>query len=101
MSGYGMCGGYPTVSARLTLIDRHVQLIEEGIDVALRIGELDASSMIAMRVGEVGRLVVAAPRYLKQHPRIEQPADLAKRQIISMVYFTSIHSRRGPAPPWR
>jgi DNA-binding transcriptional LysR family regulator len=80
---------YPTVSARVMLIDRHVSLNEEGIDVALRIGHLEDSSMIAMRVGEVRRVVVAAPRYLKQHPRIEQPADLAKHQMITMAHFTN------------
>jgi DNA-binding transcriptional LysR family regulator len=80
---------YPTVSARVTLMDRQVNLIEEGIDVALRIGHLEDSSMIALRVGEVNRVVVAAPRYLKQHPRIEQPADLAKHQMITMAHFTS------------
>jgi DNA-binding transcriptional LysR family regulator len=78
---------YPTVSARVMLIDRAVNLIEEGIDVALRIGHLEDSSMVAMRVGEVRRVVVAAPRYLKQHPRIEQPADLAKHQMISMAHI--------------
>lgn len=88
---------FPTVSARVTLMDRHVNLIEEGIDVALRIGHLEDSSMIAMRVGEVRRVVVAAPRYLKQHPRIEQPADLAKHQIITMVHFTNSWTF-APAP---
>ncbi|TPQ37376.1 LysR family transcriptional regulator [Bradyrhizobium guangdongense] len=78
---------YPTVSARLLLLDRSVNLIEEGLDVALRIGPLSDSAMIATRVGEVRRLVVAAPRYLKQHPRIEEPADLAKHQIVAMAHI--------------
>jgi DNA-binding transcriptional LysR family regulator len=77
---------YPTVSARLLLFDRPVNLIEEGIDVALRIAHLADSAMVATRVGEVRRVVVAAPRYLKQHPRIEEPADLAKHQIIAMAH---------------
>jgi len=80
---------FPTVSARLTLIDRHVQMVEEGVDAALRIGELEDSSMIAIRVGEVRRVVVAAPRYLKQHPRIERPGDLAQHQVITMAYFAN------------
>jgi DNA-binding transcriptional LysR family regulator len=88
---------YPTVSARVTLIDRHINLIEEGVDVALRIGHLEDSSMIATRVGEVRRVVVAAPRYLKQHPRIEQPADLAKHQMITMAHFTNSWTF-APAP---
>jgi DNA-binding transcriptional LysR family regulator len=88
---------YPTVSARVMLLDRHVNLMEEGIDVALRIGHLEDSSMIALRVGEVRRVVVASPRYLKQHPRIEQPADLAKHQMITMAHFTNSWTF-APAP---
>ena len=78
---------YPTVSAKLLLFDRSVNLIEEGVDVALRIGPLADSSMIAMRVGEISRVVVAAPRYLKQHPRIVEPGDLAKHQIVAMAHL--------------
>lgn len=75
---------YPTVSARLYLIDRPVNMIDEGIDVALRIAHLPDSSMVAVRVGEVQRIVVAAPSYLAKHPRIDEPGDLAKQQIIAM-----------------
>ena len=78
---------YPTVSARLMLVDRAVNLIDEGVDVALRIGELANSSMVVTRIGEVRRVVVAAPRYLKQNPRIEEPGDLAKHQIITMAHL--------------
>jgi DNA-binding transcriptional LysR family regulator len=88
---------YPTVSARVMLMDRHVNLIEEGIDVALRIGHLEDSSMIALRIGEVRRVVVASPRYLKKHPRIEQPADLAKHQMITMANLTNSWTF-APAP---
>lgn len=88
---------YPTVSVRTMLIDRHVNLMEEGVDIALRIGHLEDSSMVAIRVGEVRRVVVAAPRYLKQHPRIEQPADLAKHQVITMTHFTNSWTF-APAP---
>jgi DNA-binding transcriptional LysR family regulator len=68
---------YPTESARLLLLDRSVNLIDEGFDAALRIGHLADSSMMASRIGEVRRVVVAAPRYLQQNPRIEAPGDLA------------------------
>lgn len=78
---------YPTVSAKLLLFDRAVNLIEEGVDVALRIGPLADSAMTAMRVGEISRVVVAAPRYLKQHPRIAEPGDLAKHQIVAMAHL--------------
>jgi DNA-binding transcriptional LysR family regulator len=75
---------YPTVSAKLRLLDRRMNLIDEGIDVALRIGHLPDSSMVAVRVGEVRRIVVASPSYLAKHPRIDEPGDLAKQQIIAM-----------------
>jgi DNA-binding transcriptional LysR family regulator len=78
---------YPTVSARLVLLDRSVNLVDEGFDIALRIADLADSSMIATRIGEVRRVVVAAPPYLKQNPRIEEPGDLAKHQIISMAHI--------------
>ena len=78
---------YPKVSARLYLFDRLVNLMDEGIDVALRIAHLPDSSMVAMRVGEVRRVIAAAPSYLAKHPRIREPGDLAKQQIISMSHF--------------
>ncbi|MFE1599901.1 LysR family transcriptional regulator [Methylobacterium sp. ID0610] len=78
---------FPMVSARLHLLDRPVNLIDEGIDVALRIAHLPDSSMVAVRLGEVRRVVAAAPRYLAGHPKIETPADLAKQQIVAMTHF--------------
>jgi DNA-binding transcriptional LysR family regulator len=86
----------PAVSARLFLLDRFVNLIEEGIDVALRMGELADSAMVAVHIGEVRRVVVAAPRYLKQNPRIEEPSDLAGHQIITMAHVP--HSWTFPPP---
>jgi DNA-binding transcriptional LysR family regulator len=88
---------YPTVSARLLLLDRPVNLIDEGIDLALRIAQLADSSMVAMRIGEVRRVVVAAPRYLAQHPRIEVPGDLVKHQIVAMAHLA--HSWSFPPSP--
>ncbi len=87
----------PTVSARLFLLDRPVNLIEEGIDVALRIGHLADSSMVAQRISEVRRVLVAAPRYLKQNPRIREPSDLVKHQIIAMAHIP--HSWNFPPLP--
>ena len=77
----------PTVSVRLYLLDRPANLIEEGIDVALRIAHLGDSTLIATRVGEVRRVVCAAPGYLASRPPIAQPADLAEHQIIAMTHF--------------
>jgi DNA-binding transcriptional LysR family regulator len=78
---------YQAVSARLYLLDRPVNLIDEGIDVALRIAHLADSNFVAIRVGEVRRIVAASPGYLARHPAIREPADLSKHQIIAMTHF--------------
>jgi DNA-binding transcriptional LysR family regulator len=83
---------YPAVSVNLILLDRSANLVEEGIDVALRIAELPDSSMIAVKVGgNVKRVVVASPRYLAAHPRITEPADLSKHHIITTTHFGHDH----------
>jgi DNA-binding transcriptional LysR family regulator len=77
---------YPTVSVRMHLLERPVNLIDEGMDLALRITHLADSTLVAQRVGEVRRVVVASPRYLATHPRIVEPADLSKHPIIAMQH---------------
>lgn len=79
---------HPLVSARLLLVDRSVNLMDEGVDVALRVGHLPDSSLIATRVGDgVRRMVVASPRYLDEHPSIEDLPDIANHQIVSLTHF--------------
>jgi DNA-binding transcriptional LysR family regulator len=79
---------HPTVSARLLLLDRAVNLVDEGVDIALRIGHLPDSSLISTRIGgDVRRVVVASPRYLAEHPPINEPADLMKHQIVAFTNF--------------
>lgn len=78
---------YPLVSVRLYFLDRPTNLIDEGIDLALRIAHLADLTLVAIRVGEVRRVVVAAPRYLLQHPIIQKPSDLAQHQIVAMTHF--------------
>lgn len=73
---------YPEVSAELRLEDRVVNLVEDGIDLAVRIGFLGDSSLVARHVGEMRRIVVAAPSYLKQHGEPKAPADVATHQTI-------------------
>jgi DNA-binding transcriptional LysR family regulator len=71
------------VQARYLLIDRVVNLADEGIDVALRIAHLPDSGLIATRVGEVRRVVAASPAYLAGRPAIRAPADLAHHDCIA------------------
>ena len=78
---------FPDVSVRLHMLDRPANLIDEGIDVALRIAHLADSTLVALRVGEVRRVVAASPRYLARHRRLSTPADLADHEIIAMTHF--------------
>jgi DNA-binding transcriptional LysR family regulator len=79
---------YPAVTVNLLLLDRQASLVEEGIDVALRVGQLPDSSMVAVRVGGgVKRVIVAAPRYLAEHPRIDEPGDLVRHRIVTTTHF--------------
>jgi DNA-binding transcriptional LysR family regulator len=76
---------YPAVTASLSLDDRPVDLIEEGIDVALRIAHLDDSSLVARRVGTVRRVFVASPGYLARKGTPRRPQDLARHDIVLFV----------------
>jgi len=78
---------FPTVSVRMNLLERAVNLVEEGMDLALRITHLADSTLVAHRVGEVRRVIVASPRYLATHPRISEPADLGKHQVIASTHM--------------
>jgi DNA-binding transcriptional LysR family regulator len=70
-----------TVSA--LFVDRVVNLLDEGLDVGLRIGSLPDSSLRAIRVGQVRRVICASPGYLKKHGAPKTPADLADHPIIA------------------
>ncbi len=80
---------FPEVSVRLALIDRSVDLVEEGFDAALRIGALADTSAIATRVGALRRIAVAAPAYLKRHQRPRTPRDLAGHDVIAFAAIES------------
>jgi DNA-binding transcriptional LysR family regulator len=73
---------FPEMQVDLVLNDRNVDLIEEGIDVALRIGPLADSGLLARRVGEVRRILVASPAYLARRGTPKTPADLADHDTI-------------------
>jgi len=73
---------YPAMEVSALFVDRVVNLLEEGIDVAIRIGDLPDSSYRAIRVGSVRRVVCASPAYLEQHGRPRSPEDLSTHQII-------------------
>lgn len=84
---------YPDIDVRLILADRLNHLVEEHIDLALRIGELPDSAMVAARVGIVRHVLCAAPAYLARHGMPAAPEDVANHQCIA---FDSL----GPARHW-
>jgi DNA-binding transcriptional LysR family regulator len=73
---------YPEVSGDLRLSDRVINLVEDGVDVAVRIGHLADSSLVARHVGEMRRIVVASPGYLKQRGEPDTPEAIASHQTI-------------------
>jgi DNA-binding transcriptional LysR family regulator len=76
------------VSAQLMLTDRNVNLAEEGVDVAVRIGRLDDSSLIARKLGEMPRIVCASPGYLRRHGTPTAPEDLRDHECLRFTGFT-------------
>ncbi len=74
---------YPNMEAEAVFLDRSVNLLEEGLDVGVRIGELPDSSMRALRVGSVRHVLVAAPDYLAQHELPRVPQDLRGHTLIA------------------
>ena len=85
---------HPAVTGELVLSDRFVNLVDDGVDCAVRIGVLDDSSLVARVVGATRRVVVAAPRYLARAGKLRTPDDLAGHDVIHS-------SALGAAPEWR
>lgn len=85
---------YPEMSVRTMLADRIVDLIDEGFDIAVRIAHLPDSSLSAIRVGSVRRVVCAAPRYLETNGVPRTPADLTRFEAITF-------SPSGATDDWR
>ena len=73
----------PDVEIRALLVDRNVSLLDEGVDVAVRIGELPDSSLTAVPVGHIRRVVAASPAYLERHGVPRRPEELAAHATIS------------------
>jgi DNA-binding transcriptional LysR family regulator len=85
---------YPEVSGDLRLSDRVINLVEDGVDLAVRIGHLPDSTLVARHVGEMRRIVVASNDYLKRHGEPAAPADIASHETIQFGAMTA-------PPDWR
>ena len=86
--------GNPEVVATCWFLDRVVNMLDEGADIGIRIGELPDSSMQAASVGRVRRVICAAPAYLELHGAPQAPADLQSHTIVSASAVT-------PTTEWR
>ncbi len=84
---------YPEVQVDLRFSERFVNLVEEGVELAVRIGSLESSSLVARRLGTMRRHLVASPTYLHGRPAPRTPADLAAHHCI-------VYSRLSPADEW-
>ena len=91
---------FPRVTARLLLVDRTVDLIEEGLDVSVRIGALPNSSLIATRVGSIRHITCASPAYLASRGRPSSPQELRNHDCISFTALSPVErwSFAGPKP---
>lgn len=80
----------PKVTARMLLVDRVVDLVEEGLDIGIRIGNLPDSSMRALRVGAIRFVACASPAYLKRRGTPASPRDLAHHDCISFSTLSNV-----------
>jgi DNA-binding transcriptional LysR family regulator len=85
---------YPQVGGELRLSDRMINLVEDGVDLAVRIGHLPDSSLVARHVGEMRRIVVASSGYLKQRGEPKTPEAIASHETIQF-------GATAAAPDWR
>lgn len=84
---------YDKMRCAVMLHDRPVNLLEEGVDVGIRISALEDSSLVAQQLGSIRRVVVASPDYLRKHGRPRHPRDLRNANCIRVNPITGV--------PWR
>ncbi|HUF21878.1 MAG TPA: LysR family transcriptional regulator [Burkholderiales bacterium] len=80
---------HPDIEIDLSLADRFVDVVEEGIDLAIRVGKLTDSSLVARRIGKARRLAIATHAYLKRHGMPKVPQDLAEHNCILYAYLST------------
>jgi DNA-binding transcriptional LysR family regulator len=91
-------GTYPEVTIDLDLNDRYVDILAEGVDLALRIGRLPDSSLIARRLAPIRLVAFAAPDYLARHGTPRTPADLAAHNCLLYTYAATADEWRFIGP---
>jgi len=94
---------YPDLRIQLTLSDSLVNLVEEEVDVAIRIADMPDSSLIARKLGPARRMVTAAPAYLEKNGTPQTPDDLKEHNCLTLSFETSLNQWefQGPDGPQR
>jgi DNA-binding transcriptional LysR family regulator len=89
---------HPEVRFEVSVSDRVVDLVEEGFDLAIRIGMVGSDLLVARKLGEMRLLLCAAPSYLKRHGTPRTPADLARHDLLTYAYSRTprLWSLRAP-----
>jgi DNA-binding transcriptional LysR family regulator len=87
---------YPKIELAFSLSDRTVNVIAEGYDLAIRIGELEDSSLAARKLAPNRRVVCASPQYLREHPAPRVPADLRQHNCLTTTDLQMNWEYKGP-----
>lgn len=103
------CSEHPDVELDLAFNDRRVDLVDEGFDLAIRIGELDDSSLIARRLATTTQVVCASPLYLERHGEPTTPTDLLDHRCLVYTLrsdptgwpYRVRPTEEDPSPPWQ
>ncbi|MBS7544089.1 LysR family transcriptional regulator [Ancylobacter oerskovii] len=96
------CGEHPEIQIRLRLSDRVVNIVEEGVDVAFFLGQLEDSALSWRKIADCGRVLVASPAYVARHGTPSSPDDLADHNCLllrfprSPEYFWTLETPDGP-----
>ena len=85
---------FPEISVELSVAQRLTDLVKEGVDVALRVGSLESSSLVARRIGSIQTITVAVPGYLATHGTPTDPQDLVDHKLVT-------GQTDGEVLPWR
>ena len=80
----GFLDAHAQIGVAMLQVERMVDLIDEGADLAVRIGPLPDSTLMARRVGFVRRMLVASPDYVASHSALGTPSGLADHQVIRL-----------------
>jgi len=89
---------YPDVNFELVVSDRVVDIVEEGFDLAVRVGQVGAESLVARRLGSMQLVLAAAPAYIARHGALAVPQDLARHNALTYAYAVTPRLWRFTGP---